>query len=194
MKRGYKNRSFRWKGSEAFKARREIMMEAAKRAKVLFDHFGWTWGPHKGMEIHVPHLLEIYNQIRDNVYAILGSFKREDKFYLSGGGTGRIFAQTLLDEFGNLVDIEIFFLLGRVPVEYFLELSQNIARSMKEENSRRGVFSVRRIFERAYQYWSSEEEGMLMKWKREGISLEELSRRHQRTEGAIKSKLRHLKN
>jgi len=123
----------------AFKARREIMMEAAKRAKVLFDHFGWTWAP-PGKEKHVPSVLEIYNEIREHVYGLLSAWKDpHDEFKPYGGGSGRIEVHVITepDEEGDSpLEIEIYLALGHVPIQYFYESSPSIAEDMKREDEK----------------------------------------------------------
>ena len=112
----------------AEQAKESIIIEAAKRAKVLFDYFGFTWKPDRDKPEFVPTLKQIVKRFKDGVDGVV-------KYELSVG-SGRLYTRGVYEE-GDLAEIEFLFKLGRIPIQYFCENAPIVAEEMKRDNRRR---------------------------------------------------------
>jgi len=79
---------------------------------------------------------------------------------------------------------------------YFHKLLENkkieLAPVSEETSKSYAVEEIRRIFPRAYEKWTTEEDNALVKKYSDGVSVSELAKIHQRKLGAIRSRLQKL--
>lgn len=115
-----------------------IIVEAAKRAKVLFDTFNLQWvteesrnKPREEHESEVPSLELITERLRKYVKTL-----REHGFSRHGGG--RLCAigdwEHTGGEEAELQDIRLLFELGSIPIHYLYENVLITAKMIEEEN------------------------------------------------------------
>lgn len=82
---------------------------AGKLAKI-FKLMKWTWKPKS--KRFIPDQQKIYENIK-NHFLSLKKIKE-----LGGLGSGRIMCSPTTDEFGKLTGVEVYLVIGEIPIEY----------------------------------------------------------------------------
>lgn len=111
----------------------DIIRLSAERAAVMFKHYGFTWKP-KDKEF-VPKVEDINESLARFVNDILE--------HGSGGGAGgRLQVRARYENFESpeeVTDIDLYFLLGSIPIQYLHTNAWMIAKTMMREMSMRVI-------------------------------------------------------